>query len=199
MVIYCDSMCVFTLTGPSYSLPIHSHTRITHPGLMDIPEGHSAFPRERSLNIRGLKSLETYYKKIRAFRLDKSNLPSDSDAKTITINKISVPLNAMSFLLLQLKNAVQEPTRPGVGLLTLAAEMTTHMGALKLNMCNSGVYRSGMTTSLQHVMVLGRCHALPFKSFRSALNIMRTQGFCEELKGKNRADLLESLPQEAPK
>lgn len=166
---------------------------------MDVPEGDEAYANERALNIQGLKSLEAYYKQIRAFRLDKSNLPSDSDEKTIAVNKISIPLNAMNILVRLLQNIVQEPTIPGVGLLTLAAELTTRMGALRVNVCDSGVYRSGLTCSLEHVMVLARCHSLPFRSFRSTLNVLRRYGQLEELKRKNQADLHKSLPKELPK
>ena len=165
-------------------------------GLLDLEEGHETYAQEKALNTRGLKALETYYKQIRAFRLDKSNLPSDSDEKTLAINKISIPLNAMDFLMRQIRIAVLEPTRPGAGLLTLASELTTRMGALRVNFCNSGVYRSGLTSSLEHVMVLGRCHGLPFRGFRSTLNTMRRMGRFTDLIRKNQADLRKSLPKQ---
>lgn len=163
---------------------------------MDVEEGHQAYLQEKVINTKGLKSLETYYKHIRAFRLDKSNLPSDSDEKTLAVNKISIPLNAMDFLMRQIRVAVQEPTRPGVGLLTLASELTTRMGALRVNFCDSGVYRSVLTSSLEHVMVLGRCHGLPFKSFRSTLNIMRRRGRFTDIIRKNQAEVHKSLPKQ---
>ncbi len=163
---------------------------------MDLEEGHDGYTQEKAINSKGLQAIEFYYRQIRAFRLDKSNLPSDSDAKTMAINKISIPLNAMDFLMRQLRNAIQEPTRPGAGLLTLAAELTTRMGALRVNFCNSGVYRSVLTSSLEHVMVLGRCHGLPFKSFRSTLNTMRRKGRLHDIVRKNQANLEESLPKQ---
>ena len=82
-----------------------------------------------------------------------------------------------------------------MGLLTLAAELTTCMGALRVNFCNSGVYRSGLTSNLEQVMVLGRCHGLPFKNFRSTLNIMRKRGHLVELIAKNQANVKKSLPE----
>jgi len=172
---------------------------VTTAGLLDISEGHKAYIKERTLNMRGLKSIETYYKSIRAFRLDKSSLPSDSDEKTVAVNKISVPLNAMNTLYLQLQNAVQEPTRPGVGIITLASELSTRMGAVRLNLCNSGVFRSAVTSSLEHIMVLARSHALQFKSFRSALNCLRRNGQLAELRRKNQAELTSCMPKEPPK
>lgn len=165
-------------------------------GLMDLEEGHNAYTQEKALNTGGLKSLEAYYKHIRAFRLDKSNLPSDSDAKMLAINKISIPLNAMDFLMRQIRIAVQEPTRPGAGLLTLVSELCTRMGALRVNFCDSGVYRSGLTSSLEQVMVLGRCHGLPFKSFRSTLNTMRRKGRFNDIQRKNQADIYKALPRQ---
>ena len=161
---------------------------------MDLEEGHEAYTQEKNLNTKGLKSLEAYYKLIRAFRLDKSNLPSDSDEKTLAINKISIPLNAMDFLMRQIRIAVQEPTRPGVGLLTLAAELCTRMGALRINLCDSGVYRSQLSSSLEHVMVLGRCHGMPFRGFRSGLNTMRRRGRFKDVIRKNQAEVNKSLP-----
>lgn len=162
---------------------------------MDLEEGHRAYMQEKALNVNGLKSLEAYYKHIRAFRLDKSNLPSDSDEKTLAINKISIPLNAMNSLMKQIRITVQEPTRPGVGLLTLASELASRMGAVRVNVCDSGVYRSVLTSSLEHVMVLGRSHGLPFKSFRSSLSTMR-RGRLIVLIRKNHADVSKSLPRE---
>lgn len=175
---------------------IKIHTVLFNKGLLDLEEGHDAYTKEKSLNTKGLKSLEAYYKHIRAFRLDKANLPCDSDAKTLAINKISVPLNAMDFLMRQIRIAVHEPTRPGAGLLTLASELATRMGALRVNFCDSGVYRSVLASSLEHVMVLGRCHGLPFKSFRSTLNAMRREGRLVDIIRKNQADTRKSLPKQ---
>ena len=165
-------------------------------GLVELEEEHLAYLEEKTINTAGLRSLEAYYKHIRAFRLDKSNLPSDSDEKTLAINKISIPLNAMDFLMRQIRTLIQEPTRSGAGLLTLAAELTTRMGALRVNFCNSGVYRSGLTTSVEHAMVLGRCHGLPFKIFRSTLNIMRRKGRLSDIIDKNQADFKECIPKQ---
>lgn len=164
--------------------------------MIDLEEGHDAYTQEKSINTKGLKALEAYYKHIRAFRLDKSNLPIDSDEKMLAINKISVPLNAMDFLMRQIRIAVQEPTRPGAGLLTLASELATRMGAVRVNFCDSGVYRSGLMSSLEQVMVLGRCHGLPFKSFRSTLNMMRRRGRFNDIRRKNQANVFKSLPKQ---
>ena len=149
--------------------------------------------------MESFKKLKDYYQALRRFRLDRSNLPEESDAKCLAIHKISRPLNAMDLLMRQIEVAVKEPTRPGVGLLTIAAELATRMGALRVNICDSGVYRSSLATSLEQVMVLCRCHGLPFRSFRSALNTMRRKGSLIPLIRKNNADISTSLPKAPPK
>ena len=175
-----------------------THLSLT-PGLIDIQEGSSEYSQEKSLNMESFKVLKNYYQSLRRFRLDKSNLPTDSDAKFLAIHKISRPLNAMDLLMRQVEVAVKEPTRPGVGLLTIAAELATRMGGLRINICDSGVFRSSLATTLEQVMVLGRCHGLPFRSFRSTLNIMRRTGGLMCLARKNNADISKSLPKQPPK
>lgn len=171
-------------------------------GLIDFPEGQegqSLCSQEKSLNTESFKTLKGYYQALRRFRLDKSNLPEESDAKCMAISKISRPLNAMDLLMRQVEVAVKEPMKPGVGLLTIAAELTTRMGALRINVCDSGVYRSSLATSLEQVMVLTRCHGLPFRSFRTTLNAIRRKGGLISLIRKNNADMSKSLPKKAPK
>ena len=167
-------------------------------GLRDLDKG-SVYDEERTLNLESFKLLKNYYQALRAFRLDKSNLPSDSDAKLVAVHQISQPLNAMDILVRQVEVAIREPTRPGVGLLALAAEVGTRMGAVRVNICDSGVYRSGMATSLEQVMVLGRCHGLPFKSFRTTLNRLRRKGGFSYVTRKNNADFSKSFPVQPPK
>ena len=168
-------------------------------GLLDFQEGLTVYSQEKSLNTDSFKTLKDYYQALRRFRLDKSNLPDESDAKCLAIHKISRPLNAMDLLMRQVEVAVKEPTKPGVGLLTIAAELATRMGALRVNICDSGVYRSSLATSLEQVMVLARCHGLPFRSFRSTLNTIRRKGGLISLIRKNNADMGKSLPKKPPK
>lgn len=164
-----------------------------------MAEGSEVYGEERSLNLCSFRYLKQYYVLLRAFHLDKSNLPSNSDAKSIAVHKILQPLNAMDMLMSQLEVAIREPTRPGVGLLTISAELATRMGALRINMCDSGVFRSGMASSLEHVMALGRCHGLNFKHFRNALNKIRNHGSFPYIVRKNNADISKSLPKQPPK
>lgn len=168
-------------------------------GLLDIQEGLSVYGEEKALNTESYQALKDYYQALRRFRLDKSNLPTDSDAISMAIRELSRPLNAMDLLMRQVEVAVKEPTRPGVGLLVITAELATRMGALRVNVCDSGVFRSSLATSLEQVMILGRCHGLPFRNFRSTLNAMRRKGGLISLARKNNADIGKSLPKQPPK
>jgi len=172
---------------------------ISRAGLEDGPEGCIEWGVERSVNSGSFKGLKDYYQGLRGLRLDKSNLPSDSQAKLLAIHTISEPLNAMDILVRQVEVAVREPTRPGAGLLHLTAELGTRMGAIRLNLCDSGVFRSCLATSLEQVSILTRCHGLPFKSFRTTLNKIRRKGSFPLIARKNNADISKSLPTQPPK
>jgi len=178
---------------------VNYYIAFTHAGMMDLEEGSDAYSQERELNNASLFQLKDYYRSLRAFRLDRSQLPEDNEARLLAIHQISQPLNAMDMLVQQLEVAIREPMRPGVGLLTIAAELTTRIGALRINLCNSGVFRSGLATSLEHVMVLSRCHGLPIRNFRSALNTLRRKGSFSYIARKNKADITIALPKQPPK
>ena len=196
----CDSIfysCFYTHIQHCPTLHFYDIFSIT--GLQDFQEGIDGYRKEKELNSESYQTLKNYYQALRRFRLDKSCLPTDSDEKCLAIHKISRPLNAIDLLMRQIEVAIKEPTRPGVGLLTVAAELTTKMGALRVNICDSGVFRSSLATSLEQVMILCRCHGLPFRSFRSTLNTLRRNGGLICLAKKNNADQNKSLPRQTPK
>ena len=166
---------------------------------MDLEEGLDAYCQEKEINDTSLLELKKYYHALRAFYLDRSQLPEDHEAMRMAIHHISMPFRAMDTLVRQLEVAIREPTRPGVGLLTVAAELATRIGALRINVCNSGVFRSGLATSLEHVLVLSRCHGLPVRVFRSALNTLRRNGSFSYISRKNKADITTALPRQPPK
>ena len=151
------------------------------------------------MNNVSLQVLKDYYRQLRSYRLGHSLRRQTSEEKAQAIQEISQPLNAMELLVRQLEVAVREPTRPGIGLLTVAAELTTRMGALRVCMCDSGVFRSGMACSLEQVMILARSHQLPMKNFRVALNNLRKKGSFSDILRKNKADIRTSFPQQPPK
>ena len=168
-------------------------------GLVDLLEGSDIYIWEKQLNTASLRVLKDYYRSLRAHQLDSSLLPEGSDAKRLAIHRITQPLNAMGVLVRQMEVAIREPTRPGVGLLTIAAELMSRMGALRVDMCESGVFRSGLACSLEQVMLLCRCHELPQRNFRTTLNKMRRKGSFAYVAKKNNADIAVALPQQPPK
>ena len=166
---------------------------------MDVDEGTEAYCREKDLNEKSLQILKDYYRSLRAFRLDPSLLPEDADGRKLALNQISQPLNAMDVLVRQMEVVIREPTRPGVGLLTIAAELMTRMGALRVNICDSGVFRAGMASSLEQAILLTRCHALPPRNLRTALNTLRRKGSFAYIARKNNSDIAKSFPKQPPK
>ena len=153
---------------------------------------------ERALNISSLQTVRNYYRQLRSFRLGRSLHRQTSEEKALAISETAQPLHALELLTQQLEVAVREPTRPGIGLLTVAAELTTRMGALRVCVCDTGVFRSGMACSLEQVMILVRSHQLPMRSVRLALDTIRKKGTFSELISKNRVELSKSLPEKPP-
>ena len=64
----------------------------------------------------------------------------------------------------------------GVGLLSLASEAATRMGAVRITTCDSGVVRSMMSLTLEQTALLARCHALPQKGLRTVMDKFREVG-----------------------
>lgn len=166
---------------------------------MFIDEGSEAYLWEKELNDSSLIALKSYYRSVRAFHLDRSLLPDDTDARKQALSTISLPLNAMDVLVRQMEVAVRTPLRSGVGLLTIASELLGRLGAVRVNICDSGVFRSGMATSLEQVILLARSHGLPSRSLRTAANALRQTGSFSYIARKNNADITVSLPKQPPK
>jgi hypothetical protein len=158
-----------------------------------------AYKLEKTINTASLQVMKEYYRQLRTFRLGGSLHRQTSEEKTKAIEEVSRPLRALDLLARQVGVAIREPTRPGVGLLTVAAELATRMGALRVCVCDSGVFRCGTACSLEQVMILVRSHQLPLKSLRLALDTMRKKGSFITILRKNNADIQTSLPQQPPK
>lgn len=169
-------------------------------GLYDIIEGSEAYELEREINSTSLQTLKSYYRQLRLFRLGRSQSlhRQTSEEKALAISETAEPLKALELLSHQLETAIREPTRPGLGLLTVAAELATRMGAVRVCVCDSGVFRSGLACSLEQVMILIRSHQLPLKNLRLALDTIRKKGTLSTLIRKNGADMSTSLPQKPP-
>jgi hypothetical protein len=174
------------------------HPVLLNKGLLDISEDSEAYLLEKAVNTASLQTIRSYYRQLRSFRLGRSVHRQTSEEKALAISETAQPLHVLELLTQQLEVAVREPTRPGIGLLTVAAELATRMGAVRVCVCDTGVFRSGLACSLEQVMILVRSHQLPMRSMRLALDSIRKKGTFGELIGKNRVELSQSLPQKPP-
>uniref|UniRef100_A0A8C2HYF4 Phosphatidylinositol-3,4,5-trisphosphate-dependent Rac exchange factor 2 n=1 Tax=Cyprinus carpio TaxID=7962 RepID=A0A8C2HYF4_CYPCA len=69
----------------------------------------------------------------------------------------------------------------GVGLLTVASELCSRLGACHIVMCNSGVHRCTLSVTLEQAILLARNHGLPPRCIMQATDVMRKQVFIRNL------------------
>uniref|UniRef100_A0A8C2BAN1 Phosphatidylinositol 3,4,5-trisphosphate-dependent Rac exchanger 2 protein n=1 Tax=Cyprinus carpio TaxID=7962 RepID=A0A8C2BAN1_CYPCA len=140
---------------------------------------------QAQINAGSLEKVKQYYKRLRAFYLDKSNLPPSSAPKAAFIDKLMRPLNALdelyrlmeSFISCRRTAACQFTAcgASGVGLLTVASELCSRLGACHIVMCNSGVHRCTLSVTLEQAILLARNHGLPPRCIMQATDVMRKQ------------------------
>lgn len=141
---------------------------------------------QAQINAASLEKVKQYYKRLRAFYLDQSNVPPSSAPKAALIDKLMRPLNAMeelyrlmeSFISCRRTAACQNTAcrASGVGLLTVASELCSRLGATHIVMCNSGVHRCTLSVTLEQAILLARNHGLPPRCIMQATDVMRKQG-----------------------
>uniref|UniRef100_A0A8C1JW40 Phosphatidylinositol-3,4,5-trisphosphate-dependent Rac exchange factor 2 n=1 Tax=Cyprinus carpio TaxID=7962 RepID=A0A8C1JW40_CYPCA len=150
---------------------------------------------QAQINAGSLEKVKQYYKRLRAFYLDKSNLPPSSAPKAAFIDKLMRPLNALdelyrlmeSFISCRRTAACQFTAcgASGVGLLTVASELCSRLGACHIVMCNSGVHRCTLSVTLEQAILLARNHGLPPRCIMQATDVMRKQGARVQNSAKN--------------
>uniref|UniRef100_A0A3P8XQY8 Phosphatidylinositol 3,4,5-trisphosphate-dependent Rac exchanger 2 protein n=1 Tax=Esox lucius TaxID=8010 RepID=A0A3P8XQY8_ESOLU len=138
---------------------------------------------QAQINSASLDKAKQYHK--RAFYLDVSNLPPSSTPKAALIDKLMRPLNALEELYRLMESfIVSRRTAPcqftacsasGVGLLTVASELCSRLGATHIVMCNSGVHRCTLSVTLEQAILLARSHGLPPRCIMQATDVMRKQ------------------------
>uniref|UniRef100_A0A6Q2X1T2 Phosphatidylinositol-3,4,5-trisphosphate-dependent Rac exchange factor 2 n=1 Tax=Esox lucius TaxID=8010 RepID=A0A6Q2X1T2_ESOLU len=136
---------------------------------------------QAQINSASLDKAKQYHK--RAFYLDVSNLPPSSTPKAALIDKLMRPLNALEELYRLMESfIVSRRTAPcqftacsasGVGLLTVASELCSRLGATHIVMCNSGVHRCTLSVTLEQAILLARSHGLPPRCIMQATDVMR--------------------------
>ncbi|KAM9436261.1 phosphatidylinositol 3,4,5-trisphosphate-dependent Rac exchanger 2 protein [Clarias gariepinus] len=150
---------------------------------------------QAQINATSLEKVKQYYKRLRAFYLDKSNLNTTISPKAAFIDKLMRPLNAMdelyrlmeSFISCRRTAACQFTAcgASGVGLLTVASELCSRLGACQIVLCNSGVHRCTLSVTLEQAIVLARSHGLPPRCIMQATDVMRKQGARVQNSAKN--------------
>uniref|UniRef100_A0A665W895 Phosphatidylinositol 3,4,5-trisphosphate-dependent Rac exchanger 2 protein n=1 Tax=Echeneis naucrates TaxID=173247 RepID=A0A665W895_ECHNA len=140
---------------------------------------------QAQINAASLDKVKQYYKRLRAFYLDQSNMPPSSAPKAALIEKLMRPLNALeelyrlmeSFISCRRTAACQYTAcgASGVGLLTVASELCSRLGATHIVMCNSGVHRCTLSVTLEQAILLARNHGLPPRCIMQATDVMRKQ------------------------
>ncbi|KAJ8257306.1 hypothetical protein GJAV_G00184180 [Gymnothorax javanicus] len=188
------------------------HTVLFTRGL-ERPEGLS--PQEcmsmikfqQRTNADSLEKVKGYYRKLRAFYLEKSNLSSDSSTTAMKIDQLLRPLNALDDLCRLMQSFVN--AKPGasggsgghpadVSVLPVSSELCSRLGGCHIVMCATGVQRCTLSVSLEQAAILARNHGLPPRCIMQAMDLMRKQGTRVEISAKN-LKVMDQMPLHAPR
>uniref|UniRef100_A0A8C6LBX0 Phosphatidylinositol 3,4,5-trisphosphate-dependent Rac exchanger 2 protein n=1 Tax=Nothobranchius furzeri TaxID=105023 RepID=A0A8C6LBX0_NOTFU len=150
---------------------------------------------QAQINAASLDKVKQHNKRLRAFFLDQSNMPPSAAPKAALIDKLMRPLNALeelyrlmeSFISCRRTAACQYTAcgASGVGLLTVASELCSRLGATHVVMCNSGVHRCTLSVTLEQAILLAQHHGLPPRCIMQATDVMRKQGARVQNSAKN--------------
>ncbi|XP_041923432.1 phosphatidylinositol 3,4,5-trisphosphate-dependent Rac exchanger 2 protein [Alosa sapidissima] len=150
---------------------------------------------QAQINTQSLEKVKQYYKRLRSFYLDKSNLTPSSAPKAAFIDKLMRPLNALEELYRLMESFISTRRTAacqftpcgasGVGLLSVASELCARLGACHIVMCNSGVHRCTLSVTLEQAILLARNHGLPPRCIMQATDVMRKQGARVQNSAKN--------------
>uniref|UniRef100_A0A8C4JZN6 Phosphatidylinositol 3,4,5-trisphosphate-dependent Rac exchanger 1 protein n=1 Tax=Dromaius novaehollandiae TaxID=8790 RepID=A0A8C4JZN6_DRONO len=171
------------------------------------PAGSSLEELPQQINGISLEKVQQYYRKLRTFYLERSNLPTDSNTTAVKIDQLIRPINAMDELCRLMKSFIN--TKPiqsgysssntsGAGLLPISSELCYRLGACQITMCGTGMQRSTLSVSLEQAAILARSHGLLPKCIMQATDIMRKQGPRVEISAKN-LKVMDQMPQSAPR
>uniref|UniRef100_A0A8C5FJ01 Phosphatidylinositol-3,4,5-trisphosphate dependent Rac exchange factor 2 n=1 Tax=Gadus morhua TaxID=8049 RepID=A0A8C5FJ01_GADMO len=126
---------------------------------------------QAQINAASLDKVKQYYKRLRY--------------ETHTRTQLMRPLNALdelyrlieSFISCRRTAACQSTAcgASGVGLLSVASELCSRLGATHIVMCNSGVHRCTLSVTLEQAILLARNHGLPPRCIMQATDVMRKQ------------------------
>uniref|UniRef100_A0A674BSK2 Phosphatidylinositol-3,4,5-trisphosphate dependent Rac exchange factor 1 n=1 Tax=Salmo trutta TaxID=8032 RepID=A0A674BSK2_SALTR len=135
---------------------------------------------QQRTNAVALERVKAYYRKLRAFYLEKSNLPTDSNTTAKKIDQLLRPLNTLDDLCRLMQsyvnvhpNAAGHPS--GVSVLCVSSELCNRLGACHITMCATGMQRCTLCVTLDQAMILARNHGLMPRCIMQTMDIMRKQ------------------------
>uniref|UniRef100_A0A3Q3X3A5 Phosphatidylinositol 3,4,5-trisphosphate-dependent Rac exchanger 2 protein n=1 Tax=Mola mola TaxID=94237 RepID=A0A3Q3X3A5_MOLML len=176
---------------------------------LDRPEGvsqqdYAAMEEsQQHTNAVSLEKVKIYYRRLRAFYLEKSNLPTDSNTTAMKIDQLLRPLNTLDDLCRLMQSYVN--VRPntqghpsGVSVLCVSSELCNRLGACHITMCGTGMQRCTLNVTLEQAMILARNHGLIPRCIMQTVDIMRKQGARVELSAKN-LKVMDVMPQSFPR
>ncbi|KAG8570657.1 hypothetical protein GDO81_011367 [Engystomops pustulosus] len=163
---------------------------------------------QAQINAASLEKVKQYNQKLRAFYLDKTNLPPNTTSKAAYIDKLMRPLNALDELYRLVDSFIHSKrtaacaytacSASGVGLLSVSSELCNRLGACHVIMCNSGVHRCTLSVTLEQALILARSHGLPPRYIMQATDVMRKQGARVQNTAKN-LGVRDRTPTSAPR
>ncbi|XP_013885284.1 phosphatidylinositol 3,4,5-trisphosphate-dependent Rac exchanger 1 protein [Austrofundulus limnaeus] len=173
---------------------------------------------QQRINAVSLERVKAYYRRLRAFFLEKSNLPTDSNSTAMkidqilglevrdlqpSISKLLRPLNTLDDLCRLMQSYVN--VRPnaqghpsGVGVLCVSSELCNRLGACHISMCGTGMQRCTLSVTLEQATTLARNQGLLPRCIMQTMDIMRKQGARVELSAKN-LKVMDQMPPSAPR
>eukprot|EP00063_Salmo_salar_P016262 XP_013991097.1 PREDICTED: phosphatidylinositol 3,4,5-trisphosphate-dependent Rac exchanger 1 protein-like isoform X2 [Salmo salar] len=158
---------------------------------------------QQRTNAVALERVKAYYRKLRAFYLEKSNLPTDSNTTAKKIDQLLRPLNTLDDLCRLMQsyvnvhpNAAGHPS--GVSVLCVSSELCNRLGACHITMCATGMQRCTLCVTLDQAMILARNHGLMPRCIMQTMDIMRKQGTRVEISAKN-LKVMDQMPPTAPR
>ncbi|XP_073439958.1 phosphatidylinositol 3,4,5-trisphosphate-dependent Rac exchanger 2 protein [Dendrobates tinctorius] len=163
---------------------------------------------QAQINAASLEKVKQYNQKLRAFYLDKTNMPPNTTSKAAYLDKLMRPLNALDELYRLVDSFIHSKrtaacaytacSASGVGLLSVSSELSNRLGACHVIMCNSGVHRCTLSVTLEQALILARSHGLPPRYIMQATDVMRKQGARVQNTAKN-LGVRDRTPTSAPR
>uniref|UniRef100_A0A3Q2T4K7 Phosphatidylinositol-3,4,5-trisphosphate dependent Rac exchange factor 1 n=1 Tax=Fundulus heteroclitus TaxID=8078 RepID=A0A3Q2T4K7_FUNHE len=158
---------------------------------------------QQRINAVSLEKVKAYYRRLRAFYLEKSNLPTDSNSTAMKIDQLLRPLNTLDDLCRLMQSYVNvrpsaQGHQSGVSVLCVSSELCNRLGACHITMCGTGMQRCTLNVTLEQAMILARNHGLLPRCIMQTMDIMRKQGARVELSAKN-LKVMDQMPPSAPR